>query len=212
MPALRRTRSLSSLTAALPLAILGLIAAAPAEAHTFGAWGAGFPQGFLHPLMGLDHELAMIGVGFWAGQIGGRARWLVPLAFVAAMIAGGILGLAGTMLPGIEIGIGGSILLIGLLIILRSRLPLPASMTLVATFAICHGMAHGAEAPEAAQPLLYCLGFVLATALLHGIGLGIALALEQLSRRQLVPIWSQRLVGAITATLGLGLLLELWGA
>ncbi|HWT99674.1 MAG TPA: HupE/UreJ family protein, partial [Terriglobales bacterium] len=120
------TGAIAAITASiLPAVLLAapfMLLAMPAEAHTFGAWGAGFPQGFLHPLLGLDHELAMIGVGFWAGQIGGRARWLVPLAFVAAMVMGGLLGLAGIVLPGIELGIDASILLLGMLIALRSRL------------------------------------------------------------------------------------------
>jgi len=197
-------------TAAVALSVLLL--AAPAEAHTFGAWGAGFPQGFMHPLLGLDHELAMVGVPFWAGQIGGRARWLVPLAFVAAMMLGGLLGLAGIMLPGIELGIGASILLLGMLIALRSRLPLSVSMGSVAAFAIFHGMAHGAEAPEAAAPLLYCLGFILATALLHAAGVGLATGLEQARRLRLAPRQSDRLIGMITGLFGLGLLLDLWTA
>jgi urease accessory protein len=194
------------------LALPAVLLAAPAEAHTFGAWGAGFPQGFLHPLLGLDHELAMVGVGFWAGQIGGRARWLVPLAFVAAMIVGGVLGLAGVTLPGVELGIGASILLLGILIALRSHLPLAVSMGSVAAFAIFHGMAHGAEAPEAAAPLLYCLGFILATAMLHAIGIGLAAGLEQARRLRLAPRQSDRLVGMATGLLGLGLLLDLWTA
>jgi len=201
-----------AVAATTALALSVLLLAAPAEAHTFGAWGAGFPQGLMHPLLGLDHELAMVGVGFWAGQIGDRARWLVPLAFVAAMMLGGLLGLAGIMLSGIELGIGASILLLGMLIALRSRLPLSVSMGSVAGFAIFHGMAHGAEAPEAAAPLLYCLGFILATALLHVAGVGLATGLEQARRLRLAPCQSDRLIGMITGLLGLGLLLDLWTA
>jgi len=201
-----------AIAAAMAFALPAVLLAAPAEAHTFGAWGAGFPQGFMHPLLGLDHELAMVGVGFWAGQLGGRARWLVPLAFVAAMTLGGLLGLAGIMLPGVELGIGASILLIGLLVALRSRLPISISMGSVAGFAIFHGMAHGAEAPEAASPLLYCLGFILATALLHMAGIGLAAGLEQARRHRLAPRHSDRLAGAATGLLGLGLMLNLWSA
>ena len=200
---------------ALPAVLLAaplMLLAAPAEAHTFGAWGAGFPQGFMHPLLGLDHELAMVGVGFWAGQIGGRARWLVPLAFVAAMMAGGVMGLAGIILPGIELGIGASILLLGMLIALRSRLPLSVSMGGVAAFAIFHGIAHGAEAPEAASPVLYCLGFILATALLHLAGIGLAAGRVQARSLRLVPRQSDRLIGVATSLLGAGLLLDLWAA
>ena len=188
---------------AFALAFLALSTiASPATAHTFGAWGAGFPQGFLHPTLGLDHVVAMVGVGIWAGQLGGRAQWLVPLSFVAAMILGGALGLGGIGLPAVEFGIGGSIVLLGLLIALRSRLPLGYSMGTVAAFAIFHGFAHGAEAPEAADPVMYCIGFVIATALLHALGVG----LSRIGDGRL-PAGATRLVGGLTGLFGLGLLL-----
>lgn len=188
---------------AFALAVLAVSTlASPAMAHTFGAWGAGFPQGFLHPMLGLDHILAMVGVGFWAGQLGGRAMWLVPLSFVTAMILGGALGLSGIGLPGVEMGIGGSIVLLGLLIALRTRMALRYSMASVAAFAVFHGFAHGAEAPEAADPVMYCVGFIMATALLHAIGIG----LSGISTR-LLPNGADRVVGGLTGLLGLGLLL-----
>ena len=177
--------------------------ASPAMAHTFGAWGAGFPQGFLHPMLGLDHILAMVGVGFWAGQLGGRAMWLVPLSFVTAMILGGALGLTGFNLPAVEFGIGGSIVLLGMLIALRTRLPIRYSMGSVAVFAIFHGFAHGAEAPEAADPMMYCVGFITATALLHAIGIGLSWGTGKL-----LPNDANRVVGGLTGLLGLGILFE----
>ena len=188
---------------ALALAILAVSTlASPAMAHTFGAWGAGFPQGFLHPMLGLDHILAMVGVGFWAGQLGGRAMWLVPLSFVTAMILGGALGLTGVNLPAVEFGIGGSVVLVGLLIAFRTRMALRYSMTSVAVFAIFHGFAHGAEAPEAADPVMYCVGLIMATALLHAIGIGLSRASDKL-----LPGGSDRVVGGLTGLLGLGILL-----
>ena len=186
--------------------------ASPAMAHTFGAWGAGFPQGFLHPMLGLDHILAMVGVGFWAGQLGGRARlsnhvvWLVPLSFVTAMILGGALGLSGVDLPAVELGIGGSVVLLGMLIALRTRMPLRYSMGSVAAFAIFHGFAHGAEAPEAADPVMYCVGFIMATALLHGIGIGLSWGTGKL-----LPNGADRVVGGLTGLLGLGILFNMIG-
>src|SRR3546814_827787 len=126
-----------------------LAAACPALAHTYGVYGGGFGAGFSHPLGGLDHVLAMVAVGVWAAQIGGRAMWLVPAAFVAAMIGGGLVGMAGVPLPMVELGIVASVVLLGALIALQSRLPLPLSMALVALFALFHGHAHGLEAPAA---------------------------------------------------------------
>ncbi len=120
----------------------------------------------------------MVAVGLWAAQRGGAALWALPAAFVTAMIGGGLLGMNGVDLPAVELGIAGSVIALGALIALQSRLPLAASVAAVALFALFHGHAHGAEMPEAAQPLLYGLGFALATALLHGTGVAAALAVR----------------------------------
>ncbi len=194
---------LKRLSQIAPVAAGFALLASPAFAHTFGAWGAGFPQGFMHPMLGLDHVLAMVGVGFWAGQTGGRAVWAIPLSFVAAMMIGGALGLSGIHLPLVEFGIAGSIVLLGILIALRSRLPMMLGSGTVGVFAVFHGVAHGAEAPEAASPLLYCAGFVLATAMLHLIGIGLA---RFSSRVQVKGV--ERMIGAGTAMLGLGLMMS----
>jgi urease accessory protein len=164
------------LASAVLLAVLVLPAVA--DAHTFGAHDAGFAHGFLHPVGGWDHLLAMVAVGLWAAQRGGAALWALPAAFVTAMIAGGLLGMAGIALPAVELGIAGSVIALGALVAAQSRLSLPLSMAVVALFALFHGHAHGAEMPEAAQPLLYGLGFALATALLHGAGVAAALSLR----------------------------------
>ncbi len=168
--------ALASATAAAALAALPNAALA----HTFGAHDAGLVHGFLHPVGGWDHLLAMVAVGLWAAQRGGKALWALPTAFVGAMIGGGLLGLAGIGLPQVELGIVLSVVALGALIALQSRLPLLASAGVVALFAVFHGQAHGAEMPEAAQPLLYGLGFALSTALLHGAGIGAALSLRRL--------------------------------
>lgn len=167
--------ALASATAAAVLAALPNAALA----HTFGAHDAGFVHGFLHPVGGWDHLLAMVAVGLWAAQRGGAALWALPVAFVGAMIGGGLLGMAGIGLPQVELGIVLSVVALGALIAFQSRLPLLASAGVVALFAVFHGHAHGAEMPEAAEPLLYGLGFALATALLHGAGIGAALSLRR---------------------------------
>lgn len=157
------------------LVALAAGAALPAAAHTLGAEAAGFAAGLAHPIGGLDHLLAMLTVGLWAAQTGGRALWAVPLAFMAAMVAGGGLGFAGFDLPGVEFGILASLIGLGSLVALRVEAPPAAAMAVVAAFALFHGHAHGAEMPAAASPALYAAGFLLATAILHGAGIALRL-------------------------------------
>jgi urease accessory protein len=160
------------------LALFGLLAYVTilpvAEAHTFGSQGAGLIAGLTHPLVGLDHLLAMIAVGIWAGQLGGRAVWLIPLTFVSVMAAAATLASFGLLLPLMEPAIACSVLVLGLLIAGSVRLPTSVGALLVSLFAVFHGYAHGLELPQAASPILYGAGFVLATALLHGLGIGFA--------------------------------------
>jgi urease accessory protein len=161
-------------------ALLAALLFAPLAAHAHAGAGPahGLADGFSHPLHGLDHLLAMIAVGLWAAQLGGRAIWAVPASFVGVMMLGGALGLSGATLPFVEGAILASVFLLGLLIVFSARPPLWAGAALVGAFALFHGHAHGAEMPENAVGALYAAGFVAATALLHlaGIGLGLALA------------------------------------
>ncbi|MER2556424.1 MAG: HupE/UreJ family protein [Candidatus Competibacter denitrificans] len=161
----------------LALALLGM--GGTVQAHTLGLPHMDFATGLGHPLTGLDHVLAMVAVGLWAAQSGGRALWLVPLTFVLTMAAGGALGFMGIQLPMVESGIAGSVLTLGVLVALASRLSLAASMALVGLFAIFHGYAHGAEMAVESSALWFSLGFMLATAILHGAGIGIALVARQ---------------------------------
>ncbi|NUB25130.1 HupE/UreJ family protein [Azospirillum brasilense] len=193
--------ALASVTAAAALAALPNAALA----HTFGAHDAGFVHGFMHPVGGWDHLLAMVAVGLWAAQRGGKALWVLPTAFVGAMIGGGLLGLAGIDLPQVELGIVLSVVALGALIALQSRLPLLASAGVVALFAVFHGHAHGAEMPEAAQPLLYGLGFALSTALLHGAGIGAALSLRRFVEDRKGAL-ALRGTGAVVGLAGVALL------
>jgi urease accessory protein len=168
--------------AGVAVLIAALAFAAPAEAHTFGAVGAGLSEGFFHPLGGLDHVLAMVAVGLWAAQQGGRALWRIPATFVAALVLGGGLAAAGVVLPGVELGVAASVAVLGLVIALAARPSPVAGMALVGAFAVLHGQAHGMELPAAAAPALYALGFTLSTALLHGLGLAIVLVPRALGR------------------------------
>lgn len=143
-----------------------------AQAHTGAGATSGFAHGLAHPIFGLDHLLAMVAVGLWAAQRGGRALWVIPATFVGVMALGGVLGAGGVAIPFIETGITASVLVLGVLIVAAVRMPLVAASLLVAVFALCHGHAHGTEMPATAMGLSYGLGFILATAAIHGIGIG----------------------------------------
>lgn len=150
---------------------LALIMTSPALAHTGHATNAGFLSGFQHPLLGADHVAAMVAVGFWSALFSRPAGWLLPVAFLLAMILGGVLGTNGIPLPGVEAGISASALIIGFAIVLRAP-SLVIATSVVAFFAIFHGYTHGTEMPGAANPLIYAAGFVVGTGLLHLAGAG----------------------------------------
>lgn len=169
-------------------AIFIALSLAPTLAQAHPGHGAGFSSGVAHPFQGLDHILAMIAVGFWAAQLGGRARWAVPAAFVTVMTLGSALGMAGIRVPYVDAAIVGSVVMLGLLILAAVRLPLFASTALVGAFALFHGLAHGAELPTNASGLTFALGFALATAALHAFGLAVALVLKQSSEAQWVRV------------------------
>lgn len=158
------------------LAVAGgaLVAAGPAAAHTGAGGTSSFAAGLLHPLGGFDHILAMVAVGSWAALKGGKALWVWPAAFVGVMLAGGALGMAGMPLPFVEPGIAASIVVLGLLVALAADLPVAVGAAIIGVFALFHGHAHGAEAPAAGTALVYAAGFALATAALHGAGIGLA--------------------------------------
>lgn len=184
----------------LTVAILVLFFGQAALAHTGVGSTNGFISGFAHPLFGLDHLLAMIAVGLWAAQQGGRALWLVPCTFVAVMALGGLSAHLGIGLPAVEMGIGLSVTVLGLAVATNLKLPVILGMALVAVFAVFHGHAHGAEMPENASGLAYGLGFALATALLHLIGIALAWIGSYASRV------TTRVAGGLITALGVMLL------
>ncbi|WP_149141599.1 HupE/UreJ family protein [Gemmobacter caeruleus] len=170
-----------------------------AFAHSGHATSATVLSGIAHPLGGADHLLAMVAVGLWAARFGGRAAWALPGAFVAAMVAGAVAGLTGLPLPGVEPMLLASILLIGLATALALRPSVRVAVPVVALFGLFHGHAHGAEAPAAGQ-LAYLAGFVLTTAGLHLLGLGLGRRLIAVGRG-----WLLQGLGGATALAGLGL-------
>ena len=154
------------LAAMLTLAPLG-----PALAHTGTGVALGLQSGFLHPITGLDHLVAMVAVGLWGAQLGSPAIWMLPITFPLVMAVGGVLGVIGIGLPFAEEVVAVSGIALGLLVALRVRPPLWIAAVIVGIFAIFHGYGHGRELPQAADPLAYGVGFVVATGLLHLCGI-----------------------------------------
>ena len=156
------------------LALLAaLLAPSVALAHTGVGEAGGFSHGFMHPIGGVDHVLAMVLVGVFAWQLGGRALWLVPATFVVVMALGGAVGVGGIELPLVEIGIALSVVVLGAAVAFGVKAPVAAAMAIVGLFAVFHGHAHGAEMPETAAGAAYGLGFMLGTGLLHLVGIGL---------------------------------------
>jgi urease accessory protein len=157
-----------------PIAVLVTIvfSAQTAFAHPQKGEAVGFLTGFRHPISGLDHVLAMVAVGLWGAQLGAPAIWILPVAFPMVMAIGGMLGLMGIPLPGIEYGIALSAMLLGIAVMVEVRPPAGVAAALVGFFAIFHGHAHGTELPPGQSALLYSMGFVIATGCLHALGIG----------------------------------------
>jgi urease accessory protein len=183
---------------------IGMLALAQASlmAHTGVGTASGFAAGFGHPIGGLDHVLAMVAVGLWAVQMGGRSLWAVPAAFVGMMIVGGFLGASGVAVPFIEAGILASVIVLGGLIASGVKVPAAAGAVIVGVFAIFHGHAHGAEMPVDAGGLMYGAGFALATALLHGTGIAAGMGLSKVQIERMV-----RMSGGAIAAGGVALAL-----
>jgi urease accessory protein len=169
-----------------------------AFAHTGAEHALSFASGFAHPFTGLDHMLAMVAVGLWAGLNSGRALWVWPAAFVGVMLIGGALGMAGVHLPMVEAGILASVVVLGLLVLAAAQWPVALGAALVAVFALLHGHAHGAELPLGSAAVTYAAGFAVGTAILHGIGIGVARSTASDANHALV-----RGAGALVAVGGL---------
>jgi len=184
----------TSMRLLLPVAALALLPSL-AYAHVGVGETSGFVHGLTHPASGLDHVCAMLAVGLWAAQTGGRSVWAVPLTFVSVMALGGVLPMLGIGLPFVEQGIALSVLLLGVLIAAVVRLPLWLGSAMVGLFALWHGHAHGAEMPELASGAEYAFGFVLMT---HVIGIAFGLRMQRLARERVIHA-----VGASIALCGI---------
>jgi len=159
----------------------------------------GFLSGLVHPVLGYDHLLAMLSVGMISAQIGGRAIWTVPATFVSVMAVGGVLGLINIGLNVTELGIAASLVILGLFIAAERKIPTLIVMIGVGFFAIFHGYAHGSEMPDTAEPVLYALGFLVGTALIHIAGVVIG----DISRHYESGKIALRVGGALIAVVGL---------
>jgi len=176
------------------VSLLLLLYPLTAFAHKRGGEAIGFASGFEHPISGLDHILAMVAVGLWGAQLGAPAIWVLPVVFPMVMALGGMMGLMGIKLPGIELCIALSAVALGFAVCTEARPKLWVAGMIVGFFAIAHGHAHGTELPMGANGVLYSIGFVIATGLLHATGIGIGL----------IHRWSAgritlRLAGAVVA-------------
>lgn len=178
--------------------LCSLLAAGSAFAHTGEGVAGGFVAGFLHPINGWDHVIAMVAVGLWGAFLGRPAVWVLPVVFPLVMAFGGALGVVGVPLPGVEIGIAASAIVLGAMVAFAARPPLWVAAVIVGAFAIFHGHAHGTELPSAASPIAYSLGFVIATGLLHASGIAISLVTHWPPGRHVV-----RACGGVIAALGL---------
>jgi len=180
----RRFRSVAVRAIAAVLAIVPALALA----HEETGQAAGFLSGLAHPVSGLDHVLAMIAVGLWGAVLGPPAIWVLPVAFPLVMALGGLMGLLGIPLPGVEIGIAVSAIVLGAMVLAELRPPLWLAAAIVAFFAVFHGHAHGRELPAGTSALLYSLGFVVATGLLHAVGILLGLAHRSAAGRHAVRV------------------------
>ena len=200
-------RTNARLLAVSGLALALILSSAAAWAHgdhgdSAPLGGGSFASGFIHPFTGWDHVAAMVAVGLWGAFLGRPAIWVLPIVFPLVMAFGGFLGMVGVPLPGIEIGIALSAVVLGLMVATAARPPLWLAAMLVGAFAIFHGHAHGTELPGAADPLLYSLGFVLATGLMHAAGIAFGSLTRWPAGR-----WAVRAGGGLIGLAGLSFLL-----
>lgn len=155
-----------------------LLVAHPAFAHVGAGFGGGFFSGFTHPLLGPDHLLAMVSVGIWGAELGAPAIWALPITFPLIMAIGGAAGIVGVPLPGTEFIVACSVIVLGILVATGLRLNLPLALIIIGIFAFAHGHAHGSEMPNSADALAFSVGFVIATGLLHALGICIGLLIR----------------------------------
>lgn len=185
------------------IGLLFILLLSPVVAFAHEEGGSGFMAGLTHPVLGLDHLLAMLSVGILSAQMGGRAIWMVPLTFVAVMWVGGMVGIGSAEFAWIEMGIALSVIILGLAIAFDKKQPLGFAMAGVGAFAFLHGHAHGVEMPNLASPGMYAIGFILGTTLIHLAGVFIGAISEKMKG----GVMLLRFAGAFIAGMGLQILI-----
>lgn len=175
--------------------------AGAASAHEGAGVTGGFMSGFMHPILGWDHVVAMVAVGLWGAFLGRPAIGILPVVFPLVMALGGALGVMGVPLPAVETGIAASALVLGALVAFAARPPIWIAAVFVGAFAIFHGHAHGTELPDAAHPLAFSIGFVIATGMLHLLGIAFGLLVRWPAGKIAVQAG-----GGIIALVGVGFL------
>ncbi|MFO1313180.1 MAG: HupE/UreJ family protein [Burkholderiales bacterium] len=170
------------------LALLTALWAQSALGHVPGSEARGFLTGFMHPMSGADHVLAMVAVGLWGAQLGAPAIWVLPVAFPLVMALGGMLGFLGVPMPGVEYGIAASAIVLGTAVAFELKPSLVVAALVVGAFAIFHGHAHGTELPAGQSAMLYSIGFVIATGCLHAVGIGIGVVHRSAWGRRLLRV------------------------
>lgn len=187
------------------LALVMLAGMPAAHAHMGDGAVGGFSAGFMHPILGWDHVIAMVAVGLWGAFLGAPALWVLPVVFPLVMAFGGALGVMGVPLPGVETGIAVSAIALGGMVAGAVKPPIWVAAVIVGSFAIFHGHAHGTELPQAADPVAFSLGFVIATGLLHLCGIALGLL-----TRWPAGVTAIRVLGAAIAVGGFGFLFNAW--
>jgi len=162
----------------LLIALFFLVYAGVTWAHESAGISGGFISGFIHPTLGWDHVIAMVAVGLWGAFLGSPAIWILPVVFPLIMAFGGALGVIGVPVPAVETGIAASAVVLGAMVAFAVRPPIWVAAVIVGAFAIFHGHAHGTELPNAANPVAYSVGFVLATGMLHLCGIAFGLVVR----------------------------------
>jgi urease accessory protein len=159
-------------------ALIAFQSASPAFAHTGSGYGGGLIAGFSHPILGWDHVAAMVAVGLWGAFLGSPSIWILPVVFPLVMAFGAVAGIVGLPLPAVETGIALSAVVLGLMIAFAVKSPIWVAAAIVGAFAIFHGYAHGTELPATVNAFAYAVGFVIATGLLHMLGIGLGLLVK----------------------------------
>lgn len=185
------------------LACVAFLAWTAAHAHSDQEGMSGLMAGYLHPLTGLDHLLAMLAVGIWGATLGAPLIWMLPVAFPLMMVVGGVLAIVGLPLPFVELGVALSVVALGLSIALRWKAPLSAAVAIVAFFGLLHGYAHGSELPGSVAPAAYAAGFVVSTGMLHLAGIALGLL-----EKNKLGAQAMRVAGAAMALAGLWIVLS----